>query len=192
MSAFFGSGDTLEVKSMLLRIIDYLKSSGITGLFTHLSDTQGAIETDTGLSSLMDAWILLLSREANGEFNRELYLLKARGIAHSNQVREFVMTDQGIRLIAPYLGNGTAVTGAARRTEEAKSQREELKRKKLAAGVKEQIEHRRRRAQAQLDVLKAELDADEAELNRLTSDETDYLRQASADTDALAKKRGNL
>jgi circadian clock protein KaiC len=192
ISAFSGSGDTLEVKSMLLRIVDHLKATGITGVFTHLSDTQGAVDTDSGMSSLMDAWILLLSRETNGEFNRELYLLKARGTAHSNQVREFVMTDRGIHLVAPYLGEGAAVTGAARRTEEAKSRREELNRKKLAEGAREQIEHRRRRAQAQLDVLKAELDADEAELNRLTSDESDYLRQAGADTDALAKKRGNL
>jgi KaiC/GvpD/RAD55 family RecA-like ATPase len=89
-------------------------------VFTHLA--HGAqTETDAGLSSLMDAWILLLNREAHGEFNRELYLLKARGIAHSNQVREFVMSADGIHLLPPYLGEGGALTGSARRAEEAKA-----------------------------------------------------------------------
>ncbi|KPG00488.1 KaiC 1, partial [Rhodopseudomonas sp. AAP120] len=111
ISAFIGSGEIGEVQSMLLRIVDYLKSHGITGVFTHIAHAQDA-ETDAGLSSLMDAWVLLLNRESNGEFNRELYLLKARGIAHSNQVREYVMSDHGIQLLEPYLGEGGALTGS--------------------------------------------------------------------------------
>lgn len=76
ISAFLDSGDEREVHAMLLRVVDFLKAGGVTGIFTNLAAGEGA-HTDSGLSSLMDAWILLLNREANGEFNRELYLLKS-------------------------------------------------------------------------------------------------------------------
>ena len=120
ISAFMESGERMEVQSMLLRIVDYLKGRGITGVFTHLMPRRRAsIATDAGLSSLMDAWILLLNREVSGEFNRELYLLKARGIPHSNQVREFVMSADGIPAAALSRRYG-ALTGSARKQEEAR------------------------------------------------------------------------
>src|SRR6185437_8111025 len=87
ISSFLESSDRMEIQSMLLRVVDFLKSHGITAVFTHLMHGQeGRVQTDAGLSSIMDAWILLLNREVSGEFNRELYLLKARGLSHSNQV----------------------------------------------------------------------------------------------------------
>ncbi len=191
ISAFTGSGDHLEVQSMLLRMVDYLKSHGITAIFTHLSHSQQReTETDAGLSSLMDAWILLLNREANGEFNRELYLLKARGIPHSNQVREFVMSEHGIQLLAPYMGEAGALTGSARRNEEARERRAEVDRRAEVARAQEQVEQRRRKALAQIEALKADIDADDAELARLTKAEDIYLKQSEADTDALARGRG--
>lgn len=189
ISAFTGSADINEVQTMLLRIVDYLKSNGVTAVFTHLANAQQA-ETDAGLSSLMDGWILLLNREANGEFNRELYLLKARGIAHSNQVREFVMSSSGIHLLEPYLGEGGALTGSARRNEEARARRMETNRKAEVARLQDQVTQRRRRALAQIESLKADIDADEAELNRLVSAEHHYLQQSRNDADALAKGRG--
>jgi circadian clock protein KaiC len=191
ISAFTGSGDHLEVQSMLLRMVDYLKSHGITAIFTHLSHSQQReTETDAGLSSLMDAWILLLNREANGEFNRELYLLKARGIPHSNQVREFVMSEHGIQLLAPYMGEAGALTGSARRNEEARERRAEVDRRAEVAQAQEQVEQRKRKALAQIEALKADIDADDAELARLTKAEDIYLKQSEADTDALARSRG--
>ncbi|UYO44464.1 circadian clock protein KaiC [Rhodopseudomonas palustris] len=189
ISAFTESGQISEVQSMLLRIVDYLKSNGITGAFTHLA--HGAqTETDAGLSSLMDAWILLLNREAHGEFNRELYLLKARGIAHSNQVREFVMSNDGIHLLPPYLGEGGALTGSARRAEEAKARRAERERRVEVARVQDQIEQRRRRALAQIEALKADLAVDEAELQRLTQDEVSFRAQSERDVSEMARSRG--
>src|SRR6185437_2611041 len=121
----------LEIQSMLLRMIDFLKGHGVTAVFTHLMHSQDGqrVETESGLSSLMDAWVLLLNREVNGEFNRELYLLKARGTAHSNQVREFIMSDDGLKLVPPYLGENGALTGSARKNEEARSRRTEMQRK---------------------------------------------------------------
>lgn len=189
ISAFVDFGDQLEVQSMLLRIIDYLKSQGITGVFTHLSHVQGETSTEAGLSSLMDAWILLLNQQANGEFNRQLYLLKARGISHSNQVREFVMSASGIRLKEPYLGENGALTGSARRFEEARVERAELLRRGEMLRLQEKIAERRRRTQAQIEALEADLRADEIELKGLTEDEGLYLAQAASDLAAMATAR---
>ncbi len=190
ISAFMDSGEQQEVQAMLLRMIDFLKSNGISGVFTHLAHAQGEAQTDAGLSSLMDAWILLLNREVNGEFNRELYLLKARGIAHSNQVREFVMSGEGIQLIPPYLGENGAMTGSARRFEEARTKREEVARRIEVARTQERIAQRRRRTQAQMEALQAELEADEIELKSILEAETAYLSQAEADAAAIAAGRG--
>ncbi len=189
ISAFIGSGRLDEVQSMLLRIVDFLKANGISAVFTHLAHVEQA-QTDAGLSSLMDAWILLLNRETNGEFNRELYLLKARGIAHSNQVREFVMSSKGIHLLEPYLGESGALTGSARRAEEARIRRGEVSRKAEIARAQDQIVQRRRRALAQIEALKADIDADEAELGRLLSAEESYVAQAEADNERMAQARG--
>ena len=189
ISAFTGAADMTEVQAMLLRIVDYLKSNGITAIFTHLAHVQQA-ETDAGLSSLMDGWVLLLNREVNGEFNRELYLLKARGIAHSNQVREFIMSSDGIQLLEPYLGDGGALTGSARRAEEARARRAEVDRLTEVARVQDQVTQRRRRALAQIEALRADIDGDEAELKRLVKAEEVYLKQSRDDASAMALGRG--
>ncbi|MBW7975032.1 circadian clock protein KaiC [Bradyrhizobium sp. BR 10289] len=189
ISAFTGSADIAEIQAMLLRVVDYLKSNGITAVFTHLASVEQAA-TDAGLSSLMDGWILLLNREANGEFNRELYLLKARGIAHSNQVREFVMSSSGIHLLEPYLGDGGALTGSARRSEEARARRAEAERRAEVDRLQGQVTQRRRRALAQIEALNADIEADEAELKRLVKAEDLYLKQSRDDATAMARGRG--
>ncbi|WP_018899493.1 circadian clock protein KaiC [Rhizobium sp. 2MFCol3.1] len=182
ISAFTGSGERLEIQSMLLRMVDFLKSRGVTAVFTHLMHSQvGTDETDAGLSSLMDSWIWLLNREVGGEFNRELYLLKARGTAHSNQVREFVMSGSGISLLEPYIGDGKALTGSARKAEEARLRRVETERKEELFRRKQELESRRDRALAQIEALQAEIAADGAELERAAKAENQYLRQAVAD-----------
>ena len=190
ISSFLESGDRMEIQSMLLRIVDFLKSRGVTAVFTHLMHGQdGRVETDIGLSSLMDAWILLLNREVNGEFNRELYLLKARGLSHSNQVREFIMSKDGIKLISPYLGESGALTGSARKIEEAKSRQTEMRRQADVFRAQQQIEQKRRRAKAQMEALQADLDADEIALKAMLQDESEYLRQAADDKVEMEKSR---
>lgn len=190
ISAFLTSGDTLEVQAMLLRVVDFLKSHGITAVFTHLSHGESIVETEVGLSSLMDVWVLLLNREASGEFNRELYLLKARGIAHSNQVREFAMSDKGIRLLEPYLGDGVALTGSARRSEEARQRRVEAQRRRESVERQQALEQKRRRTMAQIEALKAELESDEADLKRTATDEQDVREAADRDAAFMAQARG--
>jgi len=189
ISAFMESGDLGEVQAMLLRVVDYLKSNGITGIFSHLAHDQTLTKTDAGLSSLMDAWLLLLNREANGEFNRELYLLKARGTSHSNQVREFVMTSDGIRLEEPYLGENGALTGAARRFEEARSRRAESTRQAEMAAAQRRIDERRRKAEAEIEALRAEVAAEEEELARLLAAEEEHRTQAANDLAEMAAVR---
>ncbi|QDF40730.1 circadian clock protein KaiC [Bradyrhizobium symbiodeficiens] len=189
ISAFTDSADIAEVQAMLLRIVDYLKSNGITAVFTHLASVEQA-QTDAGLSSIMDGWVLLLNREANGEFNRELYLLKARGISHSNQVREFVMSNSGIHLLEPYLGEDGALTGSARRNAEARARRAETERQAEVTRVQDQVTQRRRRALAQIETLNADIEADEAELRRLVTAEETYQQLSRESAAALARGRG--
>lgn len=190
ISSFLESGDRMEIQSMLLRVVDFLKSRGVTAVFTHLMHGQGGdVQTDAGLSSIMDAWILLLNREVSGEFNRELYLLKARGLSHSNQVREFVMSKKGITLIPPYLGESGALTGSARKNEEAKARRAELQRQAQMSRAQQLIEQKRRHARAQMEVLQADLDADEIELKGMVRNEDEYRRQATDDRNEIERSR---
>uniref|UniRef100_UPI00192BEC1F ATPase domain-containing protein n=2 Tax=Pseudomonadota TaxID=1224 RepID=UPI00192BEC1F len=104
-------GPSSEVQATLLRMVDLLKGRGITGVFTSLR-TDGTFEEadDLGLSSLMDGWVKLVSVEANGERSRTLYVIKARGMSHSNQVREFQMSSSGITLVDAYVGPAGVLT----------------------------------------------------------------------------------
>lgn len=192
ISAFDRSGESNEVQTMLLRMVDYLKSHGVTGVFTNLTHAKGdETLTDVGLSSLMDAWILMLNREAGGEFNRELYLLKARGLQHSNQVREFIMSENGLQLRAPYLGQEGALTGSRRRAKEAEARRTEAVRAAEVARFQQQGEHRRRKLEAQIEALRAEMAAEELEARRLIDAESAYLRRAKLDEEeARAMREG--
>jgi circadian clock protein KaiC len=93
-------GETAEIKSMMTRIIDFLKNKQITAIFTSLTPGAGASEdSEVGISSIMDTWILLRNMEVSGDRNRLLYILKSRGMAHSSQVRQFMLTDDGIELL---------------------------------------------------------------------------------------------
>jgi len=95
----FLSADNSSVKSMLTRMIDFLKMQQITALFTHLSRAGGDLEsTHEGVSSIMDSWLLLRDVEHEGQRSKAIFVLKSRGMAHSNEIREFTLTDQGIRL----------------------------------------------------------------------------------------------
>ena len=127
-------GESAEVKAMLTRLIDFLKNQGITSLFTSL--TGGGHDLDqgeVGISSLMDTWLLVRMLETNGERNRLLYLLKSRGMAHSNQMREFLLTDEGIQLRDVYVGPGAVLTGSARLTQQARDKADGLAEQVAAA-----------------------------------------------------------
>lgn len=184
-------GNPLEVRGAMNRLIDFFKVELITAVFLSLTsgDSSEAV-TDVGVSSLMDIWILLRNLEANGERNRGLYVLKARGIAHSNQIREFRITDHGVELLDVYLGNQGVLMGSSRLVQEARDRAAELIRKQDIERRQRALLRKRRALEAQIDVLRAEYEADasesekqlaEAEANEaiLMSDRSDMARQRS-------------
>ncbi len=164
LSSLLHAGDKSDAQAMILRLVDFLKSRGVTTVFTSL--THGNVEqamTDMQVSSLMDAWLLLYNRESNGEHNRQLYLIKSRGMAHSNQVREFVMTHDGIVLREVYVGPEGVLTGSARVAQEARERERTLRQQHDAERRNLDFSRRRRRIEAQIEELQAQLADEESE-----------------------------
>ncbi len=172
VSAF--RGPSSEVHAALLRTVDLLKSRGVTALFTNLrNDGPLADGTDQDLSSLMDAWIRLMNVEADGERNRTLYVIKARGMSHSNQVREYRITDAGIHLIEPYVGPEGVLTGTARLTQKAREQVATVRGQQEAERRQRDLGRRRATVERQVAELRAGLESEEQEvLTLLGEDET--------------------
>ncbi|MDD1775771.1 MAG: circadian clock protein KaiC [Candidatus Methanomethylicus sp.] len=156
-----------DVKSMLTRLIDYLKGKQITALFTNLTHLGGRIEaTQSEISSLMDSWILLRDIELRGERNRGLYVLKSRGMAHSNQIREFLICKNGINLLDIYTGPSDVLTGSARAALEAEEKANAVLRQDEINALGLELEWKRKMAKSQIESLQAELDANEAEIRK--------------------------
>jgi circadian clock protein KaiC len=185
------AGMLSEVHSVLMRLIDFLKLRGITALFTSLTSDGDHLEpTDVGVSALIDTWLLVRDIEINGERNRALYLLKSRGMAHSNQLREFRLTDHGIELIDVYLGpSGGLVTGSARAVHEAEGRAVELRRHQDIERRQRAVERKRMALEAQIAALRAEIEADAEESQRLVDEETSRQQAQARDDDSLARLR---
>lgn len=115
ISNFINTGLVTEIKSILIRLIDMMQVRQITVMFTALNlETAASEQTDEGVSSLVDAWITVRDIEANGERNKGLYIMKSRGMKHSNAVREFIISSDGLKLIDVYKNNGSVLVGSAR------------------------------------------------------------------------------
>jgi circadian clock protein KaiC len=186
MSALMSSGLAGDVHSMILRLVDFLKTRGITALFTNLG--LGSAEqttTQMQVSSLMDTWLLLYNRESDGEHNRQLYVLKSRGMAHSNQIREFILSSDGIKLREAYIGPAGVLTGSARLEQEAKDGAAEIERQQETQRRSREVERKRREIAARIADLQAQL-ADEEMLSQQA-----VLRdnQFAADRVAMATSR---
>lgn len=192
---FVSVGSSEQIKMMLMRLVDFLKANHVTGLFTSLTHGDGAVEaTDTTISSLIDTWLLLRDMEVHGERNRVLYVLKARGTPHSNQVREFLITPRGIELVDVYIGADRVLTGSARMAQEAKERAATLAREQEAERRRRDFERRRQALEAQIAALRAELESGEDEIRQavaeargreaqLTQDRADMARVRRADRD---------
>ena len=181
-----------EVHAMLLRLIDLLKRRGITALFTVI-DSEGMRDANQeSISSLMDTWIQVRTIESSGERNRGIFVLKSRGMNHSNQIREFILSDRGIQLRSVYLGLGGVVAGAARVAQEAQETAAETERLQMIALKRREVERRGRQLQAQITSLQAELDAQDDELDVFTTRQrsaADFLTRAHAEV-AATRNRG--
>jgi circadian clock protein KaiC len=186
--------DESEVKPTLMRLIDFLKKEDITAIFTCLTSGGDSVSTpedsQIGVSSLMDTWLMLRNIEFTGERNRTIFVRKSRGMAHSNQIREFVLSDTGMDLVDVYLGGDRVLTGSARLTQEAlegaaaelRGQDHQRKLRQLAA--------KQKAIEAQIAALQAEAEAETEEVHFAITQETLLERNAKRDTDAMAQLRG--
>jgi circadian clock protein KaiC len=180
-----------EVQSLLTRLIDYLKTEQISFLFTSLTHGGTALErTDEGISSLIDTWILLRDVEVNGERNRVLHVLKSRGMAHSNQLREFVLSRRGIHLRPPYVGPAGVLTGTSRLSQEAREHADAVARQQDIESKRWEVQRKRRALKAQIEALKTEFSAEEKGLERDLEQFRKFQTQVDLNRAQMARSRG--
>jgi len=183
MTSLLAAGSESETRAMVTRLIDSLKARQITSLFTSLTHEGSALQhNEIAISSLMDAWMLLQNIERDGERNRGLYMLKSRGMAHSNQIREFVISQRGIDLVDAYIGPGGMLVGAARAAQGAREKAAALAGRQEAARLRRTLERKHTAVEQQIAALRAEYDAEAQEAWR--TDE-----QAASRTVVLATDR---
>lgn len=191
ISNLLGIGEQREVKAMITRMIDYLKNHRITALFTSLTEAQHAEEqSEAGISSLIDTWLLLRNHESGGERNRLLFILKSRGMPHSNQVREFLLTDEGIQLQDVYVGPGKVLTGSARLVQEARDRAEDAVHQQTVARRRREIEQEQASVRAQLETLQLRTAALADELDALVTEEASRQIADQQNQKELGRARG--
>ena len=183
-------GTQPEVRSMLTRLVDFLKTRQITAVFTSLTAGGGPQEaSEAAVSSLMDTWLLLESIKAGGERNRTLLVLKSRGMSHSNQIREFVLTDDGLRLLDVYVGPDGVLTGSARVSQEAREKAVGTSRRQELESRKRDLERKRRIFEARMAMLRAEFELEQERI-QLSISESELLdRKLSQDRALMERSR---
>ena len=190
LSGYLTLGDSLEVKSMLTRLLDSLKGRQITSIFnTLLEGDHSELQSELGVSSLMDTWILLRNIEHNGERNRGLYILKARGIGHSNQIREFILTDRGIELKDVYAGAEGVLTGSARAAQEAREKAAAQLRREAIERKKRELERKRQVLDTQIVALRAQFETEAEEIKKDIALETSREQALQMDRVQMAQLR---
>jgi circadian clock protein KaiC len=190
ISNLISAGNPREVNAMLTLLIDFLKTEGITAYFNVLTENNGRLEaTELGISSLIDTWMLVRDIELSGERNRGLFVLKARGMNHSNQIREFILSSEGIKLVNVYLGPSGMLTGSARVALE-EQERDASRRLADENEVKlAQLERKRKTMEAQIEAIRAEFEADAAEIKKAFAVETSREKKMLDGRSAMAKSR---
>jgi circadian clock protein KaiC len=166
------AGNPRDANTMLIRLMDFLKLRGITAFFTNLTSGSQILErTEVSISSLVDTWLLLRDIELGGERNRAMYVLKSRGMAHSNQLREFLLTDNGIDLLDVYVGPDGVLTGSSRLSKEMSEKLAALSRREEAAARRREQKRKREALEARILALRKEFEAEEDEAALIASRE---------------------
>jgi circadian clock protein KaiC len=193
VSSLLSVAATGDVQATLTRLVDHLKMQGITALMTNL--THGKTEqerTDSEISSIVDTWLLLVMLESSGERNRGLYVLKSRGMSHSNQIREFLLTDHGIELVDVYAGTGGVLTGSARLSQESQERAAELAQQQELERKQRTLAQLRIALEAELTSLRAKFEAEQADLTtRIDEDRTRVTRLHDDRQDIAASRRAD-
>ena len=168
VTSLMDAGTESECRGMITRLIDYLKAAEVTTLFTSLTQGGHALaQSESSMSSLMDAWILLQDFEGNGERNRVLYVLKARGMAHSNQIREFLISNRGVDVVDAYIGPSGVLTGSARAAQSSLEKAALLASQQEAAQLKREVERKRKALDRQIGDLRSDYEGEALELRRI-------------------------
>jgi len=186
-------GSVSEVKAMLVRLIDFLQSENITVMFTALNLNSVTTEqTDEGVSSLVDAWITLSDIEANGERNRGLYVMKSRGMKHSNQVREFIITDKGLDLVEVYLGAEGILTGSAREFHQLEQRTGTALWDQQIDSKNREISRKKKVLEATISSLKTEFESTQEELNKTYLEQEIKKKMSNDNRNEILKKRAGI
>ena len=186
LTSFISGGNETEVKAMVMRLVDLLKISQVTSLFTSLSLSGGALEQNqVAVASLVDTWLLLRDIEIGGERNRGMYILKSRGMAHSNQILEFLLTDHGVELRDVYVGPSGVLTGSARLVQEAQEQAALMTRNQEVERRQIELERKRTTLEAQIVALRAEFAVQEIASMKIVG-------QEQAENAQLAQERADM
>ena len=183
------AGTVSDTTSMLTRLMDFLKSQQITAVWTSLTSGEEKERTDVAISSLVDTWLLLRDIELGGERNRAIYVLKSRGMAHSNQIREFLLTDHGIELADVYLGPEGVLTGTARKSQEAKETAEAVARELEIEAKRRKLARKRQVLEARIAAMRSDFDAEQEEMNRVIGEDQDREEVIRQDRQRMAVSR---
>ena len=184
------AGNQRDAHVMLIRLIDFLKSRAITAFLTNLTGGGDAVEkTDVEISSIVDSWLFVRDIELGGERNRAMYVLKSRGMAHSNQLREFLLIDRGVDLLDVYVGPEGVLTGSSRISQESR-ENASVKARRQEAERRERERMRKRQAlEARIEALRKEFEAEEEEATALSSYETSQEELIVESKEAMARSR---
>ncbi len=183
-------GSGRDVNAMLSRTIDFLKMRGITAMLLSLTSGNESLEsTGVDVSSVSDTWLLLRDIELGGERNRGMYILKSRGMAHSNQIREFLLTSHGIELVEVYTGPEGVLTGSARLAQEARERATAQTRRLDAERRQRRIEREREVMEARIAAMRAELEAEEQEMAQTDREAQQIEKIVHADREAMRRSR---
>ena len=191
LNSFVSGDNEIDVKSLLMRLIDVLKLHQITGLFTSLTAAGTALEhTDVSVSSLMDTWILFRDIEYGGERSRAMYVLKSRGMAHSKQIREFMLTDHGVQLRDVYVGPAGVLTGTARSNQEAAEKAEELVLKQQMELGEQELVTKRQVLESKIAAMRAEFALQEIASLKVTEEQHALAALAAGQRVQMGVSRG--
>jgi circadian clock protein KaiC len=184
------AGNSRDAHTMLIRLIDFLKQRGITAFLTNLTSGGEALErTDVEISSIVDTWLCMRDIELGGERNRALYVLKSRGMAHSNQLREFLLTPRGVDLLDVYAGPEGVLTGSSRLSQEAREKAEALARQQEAELRERERERKREALEARIEALRKEFEIEEDEAERMETLEEAREKVITENREAMARSR---
>jgi circadian clock protein KaiC len=184
------AGNRRDAHTMLIRLIDFLKQRGVTAFLTNLTSAGAALEkTDVEISSIVDSWLFVRDIELNGERNRALYVLKSRGMAHSNQLREFLLTPRGVDLLDVYVGPEGVLTGSSRLSQEARENAARLARQQDAERKDRERIRKRELLEARIAALRKEFEMEEEDAETSSAQESSREKVITENREAMARSR---